>query len=412
LQLESLEERAVPALTSTGGVVNTLPLNLSGNDIVTSSAASARNGLSVIAWMARGKTTNFDIHAQMYNADHSKHGAEIIVSATAAVEADPSVSMANNGNWVVAWTAMLASGDKNVYAARFSSSGARLGHTFAVAASSSIRENTPSVACAGNGDFVVAYTAQAKGSANKDVLARMYRSNGAFLRQIAVSNTKFVEQNPEVARSTSSNAGFSIAFQIGKNIRLKTYTGTGVLTGNHVLVDDGNAAYRPDVSRDDAGDTVIAWQESIPGTDPYTGAPTVDTGIRARVVSASGTVGKVINVSLGTSGTGDPGEYYAIEDSIPAVAMNPTTGSFVVAYQEFDDENTIFSFVQSTTVFAAEFTAAGKAHGSSSVPVSMDRPDLNPYPTLSISAGGAYLLVYTNQEASPPTVNWQLGQLS
>jgi hypothetical protein len=412
--LEALEDRAVPALLGIEGVVNTTPLNLSGTDQVATSDATSRSGLSVVAWMNKSTTTGWDIYAQMYKADHSKLGGEIHVATGPNDEVSPSVSMASNGNWVVAWTVLLPNGHKDVLAARYSASGARFGSTITVAASSSTLANAPKVACAGDGSFVIAYTRESTAPVNYDVLARMYKADGSFQKAITVAATKAVEKSPAVARGTGSNAGFSIAYQSGKSIDLNTYSTSGSLLHSYVIVNDGNPVANPAVARDDAGDTVVAWQEYI--AFPDQGGVIVETlhdwSVNACKVSAAGVVGGVLHLAVGSGkvlssdGTADSTDY-----TLPCVAMKPSTGAFVVGYEE----NSQIGFAGfSTLVHVTEVNSCAKVQGTYNVSMSQDYQDstFNPYAALSINAQGNYLLSYSDIVVDPATVNWRLGKLS
>ncbi len=406
--LEALEERAVPALLAPQGVANSTDLHVNQGDIVGTATASSRGGLSVVAWMAEGATTDWDIYAQVYNPDHTPRGGEIRVAVSNAYETDPSVSMANNGNWVISWTRYTDSGVKDVYAERFSSMGVPLGRPFAVAATGAA-ENTSSVACAGNGDFVVAYTSQAPGSSNKDVLAKMYRADGTYLRQFAVANSGFVEQNPAVARGTGRDAGFSIAYQIGINIRLKTYSTTGALTGNYVIVDTGNQARVPAVARDDAGDTVVTWQEATGTFTDLNGGNGPVWSVYARQVSARGVVGPVIHVFDGSQDFNTGFDDYVT----PAVAMKPS-GGFVVLAEDYTAGDMGVSW---ENVLGAEVSASGTIEDTYRLTAN-DFWNVGGQPTIpsvGISAGGNYVLAYAdldpNADQPATVVYWRTGKL-
>ncbi len=414
LRLEALEERTVPSLFATGGVVNPPTLDVPSSGVVYTANASSRNGLSVVVWSQKNGATGSDLCAQTYNTDHTPLGGKIQVTAGTVDDVSPSVSMANNGNWVVSWTRLLSGGDQRVYAKRFSSFGAPLGSTLTVATNPGVAiENSSSVACDGKGDFVVAYTRQPRGSSNMDVYASLYLAGGSILDTIAVAdNSHFVQQSPAVARSTSSNDGFSIAYAIGKNIRMKTYNGGGFQTGNYVIADNGHTNALPAVARDDAGDSVVAWQLLTPSTDPNSALEGyTDWNIDARRVSAAGVVGRITRIVSGSAVDFGGGEGTFDNYTTATVAMKPSGTAFVVgsADNHWDDQDGPI-----TSVHIVEVNSRGKIRGTNDINFHLPSKNWNPAPSLSINAQGAYFLSFfvLSDSSLDPEVRWRLGRLS
>ena len=117
------------------------------------------------------------------------------------------------GNFVVTWTSHGQTGANNwnVYAQRYSSTGAALGGEFQVNSEASYSQPSAGVAMASNGSFVVTWSMDNTGitpSARPSVLARNYASNGtavgapSAVATSSVANTSF----PGVAIDPDGNA--------------------------------------------------------------------------------------------------------------------------------------------------------------------------------------------------------------
>jgi hypothetical protein len=98
------------------------------------------------------------------------------------------------------------------------------------------------------------------------------------------------------------------------DIQASPYDSTGkLLRGNITINNDSNLEGSPSIAMDNAGNAVVAYDEIVGGPE----------GIYANRLTAAGAVGPRITVQAG----GGIGEIF------PTVALAPTGGLFVVAYQ-------------------------------------------------------------------------------
>ncbi len=121
-----------------------------------SSVAMTPDGRFYVAYEIAFSSTDHDIRVNEYSAQGALLEARTI-TATAIDETNPSVSVDNYGNAVVAWQQNLPS-DFNVLARRVSSTGVE-GPVINIATNPNVFELNPSVALSrdGSGNFVVAY---------------------------------------------------------------------------------------------------------------------------------------------------------------------------------------------------------------------------------------------------------------
>jgi hypothetical protein len=367
-QLEGLEDRQ---LMTVG-----LPFGVDGGVFPAfgSANASSTNGMSVAVWVREFTPSDHDIRAQLYSASGAKVGGEIFVENGTLDDVDPSVAMDAQGNFVVTWTQIDASGQGNIVARRFNNQGAaRDGQPITVI--NSFRDEFDSdVAMDAAGNFVVSYT-RAFGATDLDVQARWFNSAGALLGTVFVADTiPFDERESSVA--TTPNGGFVVAYTRGDvlesfnpDVLLSRFDAQGnrLTTNGNINVSSSFLDERdPDVAVDAFGNMVVAYQEFTGGT--YT--------IQAKRVTASGLVG--VQMAIATNS--------AFLSFDPAVAVNRFSGSFVVAYSQDSQDGNI--------------TRAEVAEVSGTTNTVVQRQTLfdanDDSPAVSMGPNGNYFVTYTS----------------
>ena len=139
-----------------------------------------------------------------------------------------------------------------------------------------------------------------------------------------------MQQTIQVAVSTTTNEGqstvamandgrFAIGYAVDYNgnaadtdIYLKRYNASGSLRNTHSIAPSVNDADSPDVAMDNNGNTVVTWQEAVHG----------NWDVMFRLVDSNGTESLIKQVSK-----------TAMHETAPVVAMNRSTGAFVVGYR-------------------------------------------------------------------------------
>jgi len=126
------------------------------------SVAVAANGDFVIVWGSRDGRDGSDdaVFAQRYASDGTEQGTEFQVNTYTTDDQDtPSVAVAANGDFSIAWESDGGQdgSDNGVFAQRYASDGTEQGTEFQVNTYTTDDQENPSVAVAANGDFVVAW---------------------------------------------------------------------------------------------------------------------------------------------------------------------------------------------------------------------------------------------------------------
>jgi hypothetical protein len=357
-QVEALEDRRVLSLGTSFGVS---PFD--NSDQFAPAAASIPKGPQVVVWVERPDSVgDTDIRGRLFGPG-GKVLRTFAVARSSLDESEPSVAMDNQGRFVVTWTRETASGQTDVLVQRFDAAANKLGGPVKVAASA-LSEFDSDVAVDAKGNFVVSYTVQVSAT-NNDVRARRFGPASNPVGALAVATAaNFNEHSSSVAMAP--NGRFLVAFARDQgnlaDVVVQRYNAQAALQGV-VEIDQANRDERaPDVAINKFGDGVVVYMDKI-GDDLF--------NVKARRVFNTGTVGNVIGVGTDIS----------LHELLPAVAMNRSSGSFVVGYNVIDD-----------TDFRMEVAEVSEANN---VTIRDDflKDDTNP--ALAFTDEGKYLVTYT-----------------
>ena len=183
----------------------------------------AADGSYVIVWESFGQLgtgASWDVFGQRFNADGTKAGGEFLVNTfTANSQRGASVSMDATGAFVVSWTSNRSGFGNEIYAQRYTSTGAPIGSEFNVSAPNGTGqfgdERESQVKLLKNGGFIITWTGT--DSNGTGVYARRYNASGNALpdadggipfliNQTATGNQGFA------AVGADSSGNFSVAW--------------------------------------------------------------------------------------------------------------------------------------------------------------------------------------------------------
>ena len=331
--------------------------------------ASSSNGTSVAVWVNSFSNTDHDIWAQRFDQFGNPTGAPIQVDFLGSDNSfDPHVSMDSTGRFVVAWVNFNADGTSNIIMRCFSASGSPLTDITRVSNPGSTDFN-PDVA-ASNGSFVISWTHQASAT-DLDIDAERFvisggvpAGQGIFFVNIDTNR----EEHSSVAMSPDGS--FDIAYErlfsdSDGDIFANQYNGSGSFLRSVTVNFDSNEEFSPSVSMDNSGNAVIAYAEIVSS----------NSGIYANRLSTGGSLsGRITVQNVGGVNAFDP-----------SVALAPSGGQFVVAYDISG------STVQVTEISASNTSLAtlGPVPGEDEPAISIDGFDryLVTYPRFNSSSG-------------------------
>ena len=244
-----------------------------------------------VAWWRPGPTlrqspddpSGYAIRSQIFNSDGSTSGDEFLVNTTTTDDQfDPSVAALSGGGFVVAW--VTAAGD-DIHAQIFDANGSKAGAEFLVNTATTNNQTRASIAALAGGGFVVSWT-DTSGSPDElsahAVRAQVYAANGATVGSEFLVNTTTVggQLYPDVAALPDGR--FVIAWMdsshvgddsSGSAIRAQVFNGDGSKSGAELLVNTTAAADQivPSISVLADGRFVVAWDDNSQSPDDPSG---------------------------------------------------------------------------------------------------------------------------------------------
>ena len=166
--------------------------------------AVAENGDFVVTWEDDNDGNGvYQILARGFNSDGTERFADITVNSVGAGQQfDPAIAMADNGDFVVAWEDDNdGNGVFQILARGFSSDGTERFPDITVNTVGAGQQFDPAIAMADNGDFVVAWEDDNDGNGVFQILARGFNSDGTErFPDITVNSVGAGQQrNPTIA---------------------------------------------------------------------------------------------------------------------------------------------------------------------------------------------------------------------
>jgi hypothetical protein len=254
-------------------------------------------------------------------------GPEFTVNTyTTNGQRQPSIAVAADGSFVIAWSSSYQEGGPGVgagiYAQRYDAAGAPRGTEFRVNVEPTFSQETPAMACDRDGAFVAAWwdrgLAGPPNVPGRGIQARRFDASGSPLGgDFLVTATR---AQPRVAMA--ANGRFVVAWYVvaggGSDVAAQPFDADGTPAGPAIVVNTYTVGDQllPDVASDAAGNFVVVWEDRYPRDGSF-------AGVFARRFDSSGhPVAAEFQVNTYTPGN----------QAAPTIAMAPA-GEFVVAWR-------------------------------------------------------------------------------
>jgi len=249
--------------------------NTTTNNQSVPAVAMDGDGNFAVTWTHYNGSNN-DVYARRYNSSGTALANEAIVNSTTANEQwSSSIAMDNDGDFVIVWETWGQDGSSAaVYAQRFNSSGIAQGSEFRVNTTTTGLQGDPAVAMDYDGDFVVAWSSYTSG--NYDVYAKRYNSSGSAV--VGEFRVNSYTTNWQYLSALACNAGGD--FMVVWSSDGQDSSSTGVYGQFYTSGGTGGGAFRinsyttnsqwyPSIASDYDGDFIVAWSGA--GTDDSSG---------------------------------------------------------------------------------------------------------------------------------------------
>ncbi|MEK9139535.1 MAG: DUF4347 domain-containing protein, partial [Nitrospirota bacterium] len=245
--------------------------------VITSNAANERlasvamnsSGAFVVTWERNQGTGDYDIYARMYNSSGTAIGSEFLVNETTTYDQEQAkVAMDANGNFVVVWESNHEAGTyyDNIYAQRYDATGIKIGSNFQVNTTTAGDQDYADIAMDSSGNFVVVWEGErTAGSSVYSIYGQRYNSagvvqGGEFLVNATASNN---DQHASVAMNDSGNFVVTWDRQSGSDsdIQAQRFNSSGVAQGGAISVTNTTSYWQDiaNVSMDGGGNFVVSW---------------------------------------------------------------------------------------------------------------------------------------------------------
>lgn len=183
------------------------------------SVAMDTDGDFIVVWQSLGQDgSDYGIYAQRYNAGGTAQGIETLINATTANnQLSPVVAMDDTGAFAVAWVSNMQDGSQEgIYTRRFDATGAALGGELLVNTTTAGAQDNPSIAMASEGAFAVAWNSAAQDGSRTGVYQQGFDANGAKAgtETIVNTSTNLFQQFPAIGLKDKTTA--TIVWQDGE----------------------------------------------------------------------------------------------------------------------------------------------------------------------------------------------------
>jgi Ca2+-binding RTX toxin-like protein len=356
-----------------------------------------------------------NIRGQVFNADGTKAGAEILVNTTTNKDQyEPTITALADGRFVVAWTDnSQAGGDASSVAVRaqvFNANGTKAGAEFRVNTTTNKDQYEPTITALADGGFVVAWTdnSQAGGDTSSlAVRAQVLNANGTkvgaeFLVNTTTSNGQY---QPTIA--ALADGGFVIAWTdvsgtgedaSGSAVRAQVFDADGTPAGSEFLVNTttNNDQYDCRITALFDGRFVVTWTNYNETGEffenefgEYFSLDSSD--LHAQIFNSDGTkAGDEFQLN-----TTSAGSQYQYSSTITSLA----DGGFVVAWTMIDEQQQNYSSVVRAQVFNANGGKVGSELLVNIPPI--DQLDYQRGPKITALADGRFLIAWSDHAVIP-----------
>jgi hypothetical protein len=337
------------------------------------------NGGFVVTWDEFTGNINQDgIKAQVFLADGTRVGSELLVNtATANVQGDPEITALANGRFVVVWHDLSqgaggAPGDNDGFAVKaqvFAADGTRVGPELLVNSATADNQVEPQITALSNGGFVVTWLdfSLGAGGATGDstglaVKAQVFQADGTRVGSELLVNTATADSQNVQQSTALSNGGFVVTWRdssLGVGgatgdgsstaVKAQVFQADGTRVGSELLVNTATANGQdfPKITALANGRFVVAWEDKSQGVGGAAGDSS-STAVKAQVFAADGTrIGSELLVNTATVNE-------QLRQEVTALA----NGAFVVTWTDQAGDSS------GTAVKAQAFLADGTRVGS------------------------------------------------
>ena len=224
------------------------------------------NGNFAIVWESDG-----EIHGATYNADGTSAVSEFQINSTSTnIQGYPDIAMDNDGDFVITWQSYDQDGDGfGIYHQRYNASAVTQGSETLVNTTTNNQQTSPSISIDDNGNYIIVWTDDAADGDGKGIFGQLYYADGTTnVSEFQVNTTTFgTQDNAQVIMTTGG--AFSVVWnsygQDGEytGIYNQSYNTNGSTSGSETLVNTTINYFQqfPAITISSNLEAIIVWQD-------------------------------------------------------------------------------------------------------------------------------------------------------
>ncbi|MCA9188624.1 MAG: hypothetical protein KDA99_23520, partial [Planctomycetales bacterium] len=169
----------------------------------------ASDGSYLIAWSGRGAGDRQGIFAQKFSSDATASGSPMLVNTTVGGDQEhPDVAVTPAGAAVVVWNGNGTGDFAGIFGQLISAAGAKVGTEFRVNTTTTNEQNYPVVAIDDTGRFVVAWSSRHQDGDDWGIFAQRFAADGTALGAEFQVNTTTTSSQTEPAIAMAADGQF------------------------------------------------------------------------------------------------------------------------------------------------------------------------------------------------------------
>ena len=370
------------------------------------------DGGFIVVWESRGSsgtdTDGSSLQGQRFMPIGFPVGNEFQVNtSTTHSQWGPDVGTDAAGNFIVVWASPHAGvdgGDFDIFGQRYLANGSAIGDEFPINTYTTGRHETPAIAVAPDGEFVVAWQSEKPDTDDETgIRARRFEADATPLGDDFPVNTFTTDHQRWPMVAINDKGDFVVVWQGDdsggsdtdpvnptKSIHGQLFASDGSLVGGEFQVNTYTTdhQYFPSVAMDADGDFVVVWDSR----GSY--GPDTNTSVQAQRYSANGTpLGGEFQVNS---------YIFGVQENA-RVAMT-SSGAFVVVWQSTGSDGGDGGSGGKQSVQMRRFSADGMAVGGD-FQVNTYTTNQQWYPDVSAIPNGEILVVWESPRDDPARVD-------
>ena len=250
------------------------------------------NGGFVIAWTdsseTGGESYGSSVRAQVFNPDGSKTGAELIINTDPALShRDTAITALPQGRFVVSWTVLSETGNDpsgfSIHAQMFNADGTKRGAQIPVNTTTDQNQTNSEIAAFPDGHFIVSWSDASASTPDETIIvlrAQVFNADGAKRGPEMIVDSN-VPQEPYAHGITPLADGRFVRAWANDGIHAQVFNADGTAAGEAVDVATSRPelAINPTIDALADGRLIVSWVDrNSTGDDPE------DYAIRAQIL--------------------------------------------------------------------------------------------------------------------------------